>query len=497
MLKYNREELRDRILACWVGKNIGGTMGTPYEGSQAVNDIQGFATEKGVVLPNDDLDLQLVWLRAMDEMGPENVDSKVLAEYWLSFIGPSWNEYGVGKSNLRAGIVPPMSGEIFNEEWKHSNGAWIRTEIWACTHPGDPDAAMRFAFEDASVDHGYGEGSMATLFIAAMEAAAFVVRDIRALIGIGLSKIPETCVVAKLVRAAVAAFDEGKTWLEARETLVRMSADAGLGWFQAPCNVAFVIVGLLWGGCDFKRSMIIGIDCGDDTDCTGATIGSLLGIMGGMRAIPEDWREHIGDEIVTMSVIKGHGYFPASCTELTDCVMSLLGATMRTPNAVLAQKGPGFVLTDGPSDFSAVDPKAMMGASFAAELGRRAQYSFTVRNTFAEALVEFEREPVIEAGGALKMKITVALRGNMSDQKGFEASFYLPEGWQALGRRHLHASQPSGIHGGVAQSLALGHSTTEITLLAGEKVEGTNHAVVELRVEGRPTPLLIPLTILG
>ena len=156
MLSFNREELRDKIYACWVGKNIGGTMGTPYEGRQQLNDIQGFVTQKGVVLPNDDLDLQLVWLRAMDEMGPEAIDSKVLAEYWISFIGPSWNEYGVGKSNLRAGVVPPMSGELYNEEWKNSNGAWIRTEIWACTHPGCPDKAIRLAFEDASVDHGFG-----------------------------------------------------------------------------------------------------------------------------------------------------------------------------------------------------------------------------------------------------------------------------------------------------------------------------------------------------
>ena len=80
MISYNRDELRDRIYACWLGKNIGGTMGTPYEGQQQLNDIKGFVTKPGEVLPNDDLDLQLVWLRAMDEVGPEAIDSKVLAE---------------------------------------------------------------------------------------------------------------------------------------------------------------------------------------------------------------------------------------------------------------------------------------------------------------------------------------------------------------------------------------------------------------------------------
>jgi len=69
MLKLNRENLKDKIYACWMGKNIGGTMGTPFEGRQELNDIQGFTTPKGTVLPNDDLDLQLVWLKAVEDKG--------------------------------------------------------------------------------------------------------------------------------------------------------------------------------------------------------------------------------------------------------------------------------------------------------------------------------------------------------------------------------------------------------------------------------------------
>ena len=70
MIKLNKETLRDKIYACWIGKNIGGTMGTPYEGTRELLDIQGFSTPEGVVLPNDDLDLQLAWLLAMEEHGP-------------------------------------------------------------------------------------------------------------------------------------------------------------------------------------------------------------------------------------------------------------------------------------------------------------------------------------------------------------------------------------------------------------------------------------------
>ena len=106
MLVFNRAQLRDRIHACWVGKNIGGTMGAPYEGRRELLEITGYASPPGRALPNDDLDLQLVWLKAVAELGPQGITAQALGEYWLSYIGPNWNEYGVGKSNLREGLPP-------------------------------------------------------------------------------------------------------------------------------------------------------------------------------------------------------------------------------------------------------------------------------------------------------------------------------------------------------------------------------------------------------
>ena len=77
-MKLNFERYKDKVYACWIGKNIGGTMGTPYEGRREMQDIQGFATEKNVVLPNDDLDLQLVWLHAVENIGPYGLDARAI-----------------------------------------------------------------------------------------------------------------------------------------------------------------------------------------------------------------------------------------------------------------------------------------------------------------------------------------------------------------------------------------------------------------------------------
>ena len=486
MIKFNRERLYDKIYACWIGKNIGGTMGTPYEGSRALNDISGFVTPPGEPLPNDDLDLQLVWLRAMDEVGIDKVDSKVLGEYWMSYVGPCWNEYGVCKANMATGILPPLSGELHNEEWKHSNGAWIRTEIWASVFPGDPENAIRYAFEDACVDHGFGEGSYAAIFVAAMESAAFIIDDIHTLIRIGLSKIPTDCRVARSVRIVLDGHKQGLDWKTVREQLVEDSAD--LGWFQAPANVAFAILGLLFGGCDFKKSMILAINCGDDTDCTGATVGALLGIMKGTAGIPEDWRQYIGDNIATIAIIRGTGYFPSTCAQLTQCVMNLIPTANRTDNWSVIRGETKIELTDGPDDFSEVTPESFLGSAFVDHMFQRSHYSYTVSNCYATVLVEYETEPVITPGGSLKGRITV-IPEKMENQKHFQLRWVTPEGWHVAGRNSLFTAAPQSAH--------TEHAFVDFTIVAGDTVAPTNRLIADLQCMGRPAPILVPLTILG
>ena len=79
MLKLNKATYLDKLYACWLGKSIGGTLGAPYEGSHDFLDVRGFKSKPGEPLPNDDLDLQLVWLSAMECRGPAHVNTNVLA----------------------------------------------------------------------------------------------------------------------------------------------------------------------------------------------------------------------------------------------------------------------------------------------------------------------------------------------------------------------------------------------------------------------------------
>lgn len=493
-MKLNSKIFRDKVYACWLGKNIGGTMGTPYEGRREMQDIQGFVTKPNEVLPNDDLDLQLVWLNAVERVGPYGLDCKKLSEFWCSFIVPYWNEYGIGKVNLQRGIPAPMSGD-YNNSWKHSNGAWIRTEIWASLAPACPDIAAKYAVEDAKVDHGAGEGTIAAAFVAAMQSSAFVLNDVRSCIDVALGMIPENSRLATSVRRVIELYDAKVDPRETRNIIQQMNADIGDGWFEAPSNVAYTVLGLLYGEGDFKKSMITAINCGDDTDCTGATVGATLGILYGTKGIPEDWSSYLGDAIVTISLNRAVCLdIPANCTALTD-------RTVRQTPVMLIANRADVEITDGEQQIPEnilevlkadcrVDRDLCTGIKH--ELENLKPYSFTHEFLFATATVIWDGAPDIAPGESKKVTLRFHNHDMTLGNNPYNLSlrWILPEGFTVSGGKNAlflcHCNS---------------HNLLEVeetyTITAGETVAPINRIAVEVVTAQRPTVTYIPLILLG
>lgn len=488
LIRLNLESFRDKVYACWLGKNIGGTMGGPFEGTRKILDVKGFTTESGTPLPNDDLDLQLVWLHAVEQIGPLAINAMTLGEFWLSFIPPHWNEYGIGKANMKRGLLPPLSGDYVND-WQHSNGAWIRTEVWACLAPACPHLAAKYAIEDAKVDHGSGEGTYAAAFVAAMQSAAFVVQDLRRCIEIGLAEVPESCRLADSVRFAIECYDNKVPAMEARNLIQARNADIGTGWFEAPSNVAYAVLGLLYGEGDFKKSMITAINCGDDTDCTAATVGAMMGILGGTAAIPADWRTHIGDDIVTISINRGDvcRKIPGTCTELTDRVVA------QTPH-VLFQNHAKTVLVEGNDEIPTDIADKLLSLSDRKVISELRPYSMHFSHTFIDADVVLEDAPDITPNGTCRVKLTCTNNWRIYDKAQYNLTlrWLLPEGFTVEnGKQTLHLPRYSSSHSPLA------NCSTEFTIRAGEHVAPVNRCVLEIVGEGRAMPLYIPITLLG
>ncbi len=468
----NKAEYRDKVYACWLGKNIGGTLGVPFEGAKEPHDITFYTNLKpGEPAANDDLDLQMLWLKAMEEHDGR-VDTRILGEYWLKFVPVDWNEYGVGKRNMRDGVLPPLSGEYDNAKWKPSNGAWIRSEIWACLAPGCPALAATMAREDACVDHGAAEGTLAEIFTASVESAAFVEGNREKLIQIGLSMIPEDCGVTRAINAAIAAKNAGKDWKAARLDVI--AASEATGWFQAPRNVAYTMLGWLYGDGDFGKSICIAVNCGDDTDCTGATLGSILGIIGGTKGIPGNWKEPIGTKI---NVVAISGFpNPKDLNELTDHTVSMA-------EKVLAQNSAPVSIIDGPTNMARVGELVLSDPAIAKKLWNLSPYRVVWNEADAQVVLDYLSDPVLKPGERHWVEISVTNKA--AEPKSYSFAIKdCPEGWNVS---DLPAKSPD---------IAPASTQTYKVPVSAATVDPGPHKMT-LAVSGAAKSIEIPFTLFG
>ncbi len=309
-----KREYYDRVYGCWLGKNIGGTIGVPFEGNKDFLTIP-FKTPSEMVA-NDDIDLQLVWLDILKRKGIK-ITADDLAEDWLNSITYAWDEYGVAIANLKAGLKPPVTG-YYNNWFYNCLGAPIRSEIWACIAPGKPEVAGWYAWQDASVDH-WDEGVYGEIFLAAMESAAFSNSSVASIIDAGLSFLPENSKVFQVVKLTLALHQQGKSLRETRESILEKFGH--YNFTDCVQNIGFIIAGLLYGGGDFIKTIVSAVNCGYDADCTGATAGAIIGIIMGRQKIIKEGHT-AGNEIVPGYGIRNVDV-PATLKELTQQLVVL------------------------------------------------------------------------------------------------------------------------------------------------------------------------------
>lgn len=349
---------RARVLGCWLGKSVGGTLGAPCEGKDGPLSYSFYDPVPTGMIPNDDLDLQVLWACVMDKMPQPRVDRNVIAKAWVGHVAFPWDEYGVAIRNIKRGIMPPLSGSVDNF-FTRGMGAAIRSELWACLAPGDPVLAAAYAYEDACTDHA-GEGIWAEVFLAALESAAFAGGSVRGAIDGAACVLPPDSELGCAIRDTVNWWDASGKLLDIRsKILAKYGRDNFTDVVQ---NLAFITLALLSGNGDFSKSVCDAVNCGKDTDCTGATVGAILGILD-PSCIGAKWLAPIGRDVVLNKQITGMTP-PATLDDFTDMVISIrerlgksegAGARLSTVPAAIAHL-PAYWLEAEKFDAKALAP---------------------------------------------------------------------------------------------------------------------------------------------
>jgi ADP-ribosylglycohydrolase len=329
--KISQKAVRDRIHGAWLGRCVGCFLGKAAEGLRSdrfwpflkatkqwpISDYITYgvggkvakeyadvtarkALDKVEFMPvDDDTNYTATGLLIIKRNGPDFTPADV-AQFWMENIPllATFTAERAAYRNFVQHIQPPESATYGNpyREWI---GAQIRADAFGYVNVGSPERAAEFAWRDASVSH-IKNGIYGEMFVAAMIASAPYCKSIAELITVGLSEIPRKCRLAADVKEAVAWHRKGLSYDEAVAKIhERWDEYDGHHWCHTNSNAVICVVALLWGEGDFGKSVCMAVQPAFDTDCNGATVGSIMGMRLGTAGIDSKWTDRLNDMLRT------------------------------------------------------------------------------------------------------------------------------------------------------------------------------------------------------
>jgi len=341
ILPYNSDELLNRFHGAWTGRACGCALGKPVEiigfsprGRQIIKNRlqrreawpladyfsgtnlegekeelcspQSWKENIAYMEADDDIHYTLIALKVLEEKG-DNFTWRDVADMWNSslpyqaictaetqaILNYNMKSQNLNRHEQKAPVSPDYTSQ-HNNPYREWIGAQIRADGWGFACAGNPEKAAELAWRDAHWTHRkngiYGE-----MFVAAIIAAAFVERDPIRLITIGLSEIPRTSLLAEAMNKALVKMQEKDYWEDFMEWL---EAEWGhLSPIHTINNALIVAMSLYYGGMNPDKSLSIAVMAGLDTDCNGATVGSITGAATGRNGFGDTYAPQLQDRI--------------------------------------------------------------------------------------------------------------------------------------------------------------------------------------------------------
>jgi ADP-ribosyl-[dinitrogen reductase] hydrolase len=209
--------------------------------------------------------------------------------WWLLALPP-----GTGLATARACLrlwcgVPSSRSGVFSA----GNGPAMRAAVIGLFHAHDAD--MRRAFIEASTRITHTDSKACAAAMAVAESAAWIAR-------------PERAATAGELLPVLRGLSSESAWLNAIDGIgshLATGADTAeyataLGLARGVSGYAFhsvpvALYGWLRHRSDFRRALTSVLDCGGDTDSTGAITGALAALETGVAGIPDEWLSRVAD----------------------------------------------------------------------------------------------------------------------------------------------------------------------------------------------------------
>lgn len=330
---YDGAALEEKVLGAWMGRVCGCMLGKTVEGIHtnewipflkgtgnfpmhryvlrsdlALVDTRGyryhmenrpFADEIDGMPVDDDTNYTVLSQEIIEKYGRDFTPMNV-AQAWINSQPKDvyCTAERVAFCNFIKGYEPPQSA-VYKNPYREWIGAQIRTDYYGYINPGNPELAAEMAWRDASISH-VKNGIYGAMFVSAMLAVAAVTDNVEDIILAGLAEIPHTSRLYEDVMSVIEGYKAGMTQ-EACFRAIHEKYDeyTQYGWCHTNPNAMIVVTALLYGKGDYGKSICMAVETGFDTDCNGATVGSVLGMAKGIESIPAYWQKPINDTLHT------------------------------------------------------------------------------------------------------------------------------------------------------------------------------------------------------
>lgn len=330
----------DQILGAWQGRCAGCLLGKPFEGGMAEDISNYYGIAQGAYAPlhyyraraeepvafladkaylsieklpgmpvDDDTNYTVLALLLLDKNGKDFTRLE-WADHFVRNLPPesTFTAERVAYRNLLDQIFPPQTA-LERNPYREWIGAQIRADLYGYVSPGDPLAAAYMAWKDASVTH-VRSGIYGAMWVAASLALAYVMPAADA-VRKALHVIPKETRFYQALQEALDDYDSGMTF-EATTQKLRSVYHEKMQhhWCHTISNAVIVLNALLYDHNDLGQTLSMAVLPGFDTDCNGATAGSILGRSLGAGALDQRWIAPLKDHLdVSLARTDGFSLF--------------------------------------------------------------------------------------------------------------------------------------------------------------------------------------------